>query len=256
MDDVGQLGLNLGLGAAVGSGSSVNNATMDYAVASMKNTHISIVFGLEISSSPTLVTRQFSGTPTANVINIEGVTKNTPLSNKVAAFGGIAAPLLSVRARDRICAQPNAYATQMERAMQNANSRHDFSSPGNAKSKYSITSLSDEEILSIVSHLGISLGKNKEEGLKAATSIKEVDVNRTLVILKKNVETSLHNEEGQSGLLTSKFSSLTGDLKIEEAQEFFKRDNLLMPHYCRNAYSLQTFSDTQNYACHTSDRHV
>ncbi|KAK1680841.1 hypothetical protein QYE76_041689 [Lolium multiflorum] len=57
MDAVGQLGLNLGLGAAVGSRSSVNNATVDYVVASMKNTHISIVFGLEISSSPTLVSR-------------------------------------------------------------------------------------------------------------------------------------------------------------------------------------------------------
>jgi hypothetical protein len=119
------------------------------------------------------------------------MTKKTPLVNEVADFGGIAAPSLSVRATDMIRAQPNADATQMERAMQNVNSRHDFPSPGNGKFKHSITSLSNEEIVSKASRLGISMGKNKGEALKAAESIEEVDVNRTLVILKKNVETSL-----------------------------------------------------------------
>jgi hypothetical protein len=57
------------------------------------------------------------------------------------------------------------------------------------KFKHSITSLSNKEIVSKVSRLGISLGKNKGEALKAAQSIKEVDVNRTLVILKRKVET-------------------------------------------------------------------
>jgi hypothetical protein len=109
----------------------------------------------------------------------------------------------------------------MERAMQNANFIHDLTSPGNGTAKHSIASLSDEDILIKASRLGISLGKNKEEALKTAVSIKLVDDNRTLVILKKNVETSLHKEEGQSSLLTSKFSSLTGDLIIEEEQDFF-----------------------------------
>jgi hypothetical protein len=73
------------------------------------------------------------------------------------------------------------------------------------------------------------LGENKKEALETAVSIKEVDVNRTLVILKKNVETSLDKEEGQSSLLTSKFSNLTGDLILEEAQESLEQDDLLMP---------------------------
>jgi hypothetical protein len=39
----------------------------------------------------------------------------------------------------------------------------------------------------------------------------------------------LHREEGQNSLLTSKFSSLSGDLIIQEAQELLKQDDLLMP---------------------------
>jgi hypothetical protein len=91
------------------------------------------------------------------------MTKKTPLVNEVADFGGIAAPSLSVRATDMIRAQPNADATQMERAMQNVNLRHDFTSPGNGKSKPSIAFFSDEDILVKASRLGISLGKNKKE---------------------------------------------------------------------------------------------
>jgi hypothetical protein len=79
----------------------------------------------------------------------------------VAAFGGIAPPPLSVRASDRIRAQPNADATQMERAMQNVNLRHDLTSPGNGKPKPSLASLSDDDILVKASRLGISLGENK-----------------------------------------------------------------------------------------------
>ncbi|KAM0915235.1 hypothetical protein ACQ4PT_010998 [Festuca glaucescens] len=219
----------LGSHVVAGFGSSVDSFSVGCSVASRKNTSISIVVDIENSPSPTVVTRQFSGTPTATVTDLEGRTKKTPLVNDVEVFGGIAAPSLSVRASDRIRAQPNADATQMERAMQNVNFRHDFTSPGNGKSKLSIASLSDEDILVKASHLGISLGKNKKEVLKAVESIKEVNVNRTLVILKKNVEAQLDKEEGQNSLLTSKFSSLTGDLIIEEAQELLEQDDLLMP---------------------------
>jgi hypothetical protein len=110
----------------------------------------------------------------------------------------------------------------MERAMQNVNLRHDLTSPGNGKPKPSLASLSDDDILVKASRLGISLGKNKKEALKVVDSIKEVDVNRTLVMLKKNVEDHLDRKEGKNSLLTSKFSSLTGDFIIEEAQEFLE----------------------------------
>ncbi|KAM0869527.1 hypothetical protein ACQ4PT_040618 [Festuca glaucescens] len=110
-------------------GSSAATQSMVYSVASKKNTGISIVVNMENSPSPTVVTRQFSGTPMVTVTDFEGRTKKTPLVNDVAVFGGIASPSLSVRASDRIRAQPNADATQMERAMQNVNLRQDFTSP-------------------------------------------------------------------------------------------------------------------------------
>jgi hypothetical protein len=117
----------------------------------------------------------------------------------------------------------------MERAMQNLSQRHDLTSSGNDNHKASLSSLSDEDILAKASRLGISLGKNRHEVLKAVQSIKEVDVNQSLVILKKNVNTQLNKEEGHDSLLISKFSSLTGDLTIEEEQDCLEQDDLLMP---------------------------
>jgi hypothetical protein len=102
---------------AIGPGLSADTATVDYSVASRKKTGINIVVGIENSSSPAVVTRQFSGTPTTSAIDLEGMAKKTLVVNKVVAFGGFEAPSLSVRASDEIRAQPNADATQMERAM-------------------------------------------------------------------------------------------------------------------------------------------
>jgi hypothetical protein len=99
--------------------------------------------------------------PTATTVHLEGTTKQNSLVNKVVGFGGIAAHSLSVRASDRIRAQPNADATQMERAMQNVNLRHDLPSPGNMTLKHSFASLTAEDILSRASSIGISLGKIK-----------------------------------------------------------------------------------------------
>jgi hypothetical protein len=68
--------------------------------------------------------------PTATTVHLEGKAKQNSLVNKAVAFGGIATPSLSVQASDRIRAQPNADATQMERAMQNVTLRYDLPSPG------------------------------------------------------------------------------------------------------------------------------
>ncbi|KAM0845740.1 hypothetical protein ACQ4PT_056147 [Festuca glaucescens] len=80
---------------AAGFGSSADNHSMGYSVASRKNTGISFVVDMENSSSLTVVMRQFSGTPTTTVTDLEGRTKKTPLVNDVAVFGGIATPSLS-----------------------------------------------------------------------------------------------------------------------------------------------------------------
>jgi hypothetical protein len=106
---------------------------VDYFVASRKKTSISIVVGIENSPSPSVVTRR---TPIVTTVHLEGTTKKNTLVNEVVTFGRNAAPSSSVRASDRIRAQPNADATQLERATQNVNLRHDFTSPGNCKSKH------------------------------------------------------------------------------------------------------------------------
>jgi hypothetical protein len=213
--------------AIIGSSAPMNAATTP--VASMKTQGVNVVIDTQNIPSPTVVTQHFSGTTVTPVKEQHGSIRKSPLVHDVASFGGIAPPALSIRTSDRIRAQPNADATQMERAMQNLSQRFDPISSGNDNHKASLTSLSDEDILAKASRLGISLGKNKHEVLKAVQSIKEVDVNQSLVILKKNVNTQLNKEEGHDSLLISKFSSLTGDLTIEEEQDILEQDDLLMP---------------------------
>jgi hypothetical protein len=217
------------LGSAVNARSSAPRCAAAVSVASTKIQGINVVVDTQKFSSPTVVTRQFSGISITPVKDLQGSTMKNPMAFDVASFGGIAPPALSVQASDMIRAQPNADATQMERAMQNISHIHDLISTGNDKHKPSLASLSDEDILVKASRLGISLGKNSNEVLKAVQSIKEVDVKQSLVILKKNVDAQLHKEEGQNSMLISKFSSLTGDLIIDEAQENLEHDDLLMP---------------------------
>lgn len=83
-----QVGLLPGSTMATSPGLSVNCTTVDYSVAPTKKTGISIVVDIENSQSPTVVTRQFSGIPTATIVHLEGTTKKNPLVNEVVAFGG------------------------------------------------------------------------------------------------------------------------------------------------------------------------
>jgi hypothetical protein len=152
-------------------------------VHSNKNTGINVVFNTENSSTPSVVTRQFSGTPRATVKGLEGAAKKTPSIHDAAIFGGIASPSLSnIRTSERIRAQPNTDATQMERVMQNVNLKHDYVSTCNGKTEPSFALMSDDDIIFKASRLGISLGKNDMEISKAVKYIKGVNVNRTLVL--------------------------------------------------------------------------
>jgi hypothetical protein len=145
---------------------------------SNKKIGISVVFDTENSLTPAVVTRQFSGT----IKGLEGAAKKTPFVHEAAIFGCIASPSLSnIRTSERIRAQPNVDATQMERAMQNVNLKHDYATSGNEKASPSFALMSDEDIIFKASRLGISLGKNDKEITKAIKSIKDVNVGRTLV---------------------------------------------------------------------------
>jgi hypothetical protein len=146
--------------AAASFGSFAASESMVTSVSSDKNTGISVVFYTENSPSPAVVTRQFLGTPMDTVKGFEGEANRTPYVHDVAVFGDIENPSLSnIRASDRIRAQPNIDATQMERAMQNVNLKHDYATPGNGKAKPSLASMSDGDITVKASRLGISLGK-------------------------------------------------------------------------------------------------
>ncbi|KAM0850245.1 hypothetical protein ACQ4PT_053209 [Festuca glaucescens] len=95
-------------GAATAFGSSATNDSVIMHTPSNKKTGISVVFDTEISSTPAVVTRQFSGT----VKGLEGAAKKIPSVHEAAIFGGIASPSLSnIRTSERIRAQPNADAT-------------------------------------------------------------------------------------------------------------------------------------------------
>jgi hypothetical protein len=97
--------------AAVGFGSSAVEHSSAFYVASTKNKGIRVVFDTQNSSSPTVVTRQFSSNSMTPIKDLQGRTMKNPLVHDVAAFGGIASPSVSIRASDRIRAQPNADAT-------------------------------------------------------------------------------------------------------------------------------------------------
>jgi hypothetical protein len=101
--------LQVGSSVATSPGSSAHRLSTNYGVA----------YG-----------KKKTGSQTDTTVHLDGTAKHNSLVNKVVAFGGIAAPSLSVRASDRIRAQPNADATQMERAMQNVTLRYDLPSPG------------------------------------------------------------------------------------------------------------------------------
>jgi hypothetical protein len=164
--------------AATAFRSSATNYSIIMPTPSNKKIGISVVFDTENSLTPAVVTRQFSGT----IKGLEGAAKKTPFVHEAAIFGCIASPSLSnIRTSERIRAQPNVDATQMERAMQNVNLKHDYATSGNEKASPSFALMSDEDIIFKASRLGISLGKNDKEITKAIKSIKDVNVGRTLV---------------------------------------------------------------------------
>ncbi|KAM0879435.1 hypothetical protein ACQ4PT_034244 [Festuca glaucescens] len=165
--------------AATAFGSSATNDSVIMPTPSNKKIGTSVVFDTENSSTPAVVTRQFSGT----VKGLEGAAKKTPSVHEAAIFGGIASPSLSnIRTSERIRAQPNADATQMERAIQNVNLKHDYATSGNEKASPSFALMLDKDIIFKASRLGISLGKNDKEITKDIKSIKDVDVGTTLVL--------------------------------------------------------------------------
>jgi hypothetical protein len=123
------------------------------------------------------------------------VSAGKPSMTKVMSFGGITPNTMNgVRSSARLSAQPNADVSQIERAMMLAARRDDDQAKGTQPSKIpSFSAFSAEQIISNANAIGVSMGKNMNESLKAARLIKDIETNRMLTFLNAN-NNSVHED--------------------------------------------------------------
>jgi hypothetical protein len=146
---------------------------------------------------------------------------------EVIKFGGISEQVAkSVRSSERIWAQPNADATQMERAQERAILR-DF---GNLKGtnlipQFTLASIPNEVVVASASKLGVSLGKSPSQIENSIASIKNLDLERSLIMLKRKEEIGDTIDEGSSSFTLNEASRLSKDL---EESDCFGGENLEM----------------------------
>jgi hypothetical protein len=91
-----------------------------------------------------------------------------------------------IHSSEQICAQPNASITQVERAMKLAE-EHDLGL-SNGKlpaSRYSIASFYNVLISKRAATLGVSLGSSPSKIASLISMLKDIDLNRTMILLKK-----------------------------------------------------------------------
>jgi hypothetical protein len=139
---------------------------------------------------------------------------------QLQAFGGIPVEGVSdIRSSERIRAQPNASDTQLERAMKVAE-KHDIGlfEGNNHASRYTIASFDNDLISKRAAMLGVSLGSTSAEVGALIKLIKDLDLNRTMIMLKNNLDKKL-NEGDESSLVLDKANSLSSDLLLEEEQQ-------------------------------------
>jgi hypothetical protein len=138
----------------------------------------------------------------------------------IVAFGGIQDPtVMAPRSSDRVRAQPNADATQLERAVLLANKKNalDMSdTKSKSKSMLSILSLSDDEIISRASKLGVSLGSSDTDRKKSANIIKKLESDRRVILLSNNL--NQNTERDKTSAVMTRASLLCEDL-VDEMEE-------------------------------------
>jgi hypothetical protein len=142
-----------------------------------------------------------------------------PSMTEVMNFGGITPNTMKdVRSSARLSAQPNADVSQMERAMMLASKRDDDQAKGTQPSKIpSFSAFSDEQIVANANAIGVSMGKNLDDSLKAARLIKDIETNRMLTFL--NASNNSVNEDSMmvpTCLAVSRASMLCDDLDEED----------------------------------------
>jgi hypothetical protein len=105
---------------------------------------------------------------------------------EVIAYGGISeGGIFGVRTSERVRAQPNADETQLKRAQLIAQAKEDILYSGTIiPSKFTIASIPNDVIAARASKLGISLGDSPSNVTDSISKIKDIDLNRTLIMLK------------------------------------------------------------------------
>jgi hypothetical protein len=136
------------------------------------------------------------------------------------AFGGIPVEGVSdIRSSERIREQPNASDTQLERAMKIAeNCDIGLFEGNNHASCYTIASFDNDLISKRAATLGVSLGSTSAEVGSSMKLIKDLDLNRTMIMLKNNLDKKL-NEEDESSFVLDKANILCSDLVMEEEHQ-------------------------------------
>jgi hypothetical protein len=138
--------------------------------------------------------------------------------DELIAFGGIPEPsAANIRSSERLRAQPDHDATQMERAQLRAATKNSPAVKGNKIAhSLSIASLTNDVIIERANCLGVSLGCSHSQVNDSIQHIKSVDYERTLVMLKKREEKSKHENEDVHSLHMQNIISLSEDLGEEE----------------------------------------
>jgi hypothetical protein len=124
-----------------------------------------------------------------------------------------------VRSSERIRAQPNADDTQMERAQKILHDRESCTERGTSfMSKFSFVSFPNDEVVARASRLGVSLGCSPSQVTSSVKKINDIDMLRTLVMLKKNEDKVKKGSGEPSNLVLQKAKDLSFDLEEEEQQ--------------------------------------
>ena len=145
---------------------------------------------------------------------VQGDMDEEAIRRKVIVFRGIQdAARRGVRSNDRIRAQPNADATQLERASILAQ-RRDLMQGTNLNPLFSILSFSDNDLIAKAVKLGVSLGSSHFEKIKSAKTIKDSELDRTVNLLSKNIGSV--DPEDPHNLILNRAASLSEDLVEDE----------------------------------------
>jgi hypothetical protein len=139
---------------------------------------------------------------------------------EVIAFGGIPeSAVLGVRTSERIKAQPNADATQLERAQSHAQARDDILYSGNKiPSQFTIAAIPNDVVVARASKLGISLGMSPSNVSESIHKIKDIDLQRTLALLKKKGHAVNNESDFAATSILDEATRLSSDVLVEEQE--------------------------------------